>query len=373
MYQAFVNIAHLSVKELRSLWRDPVMLILIFWAFTFSVITVSKGLRFEVSHASVSVLDEDGSQLSRRIVAAIRSPEFSPPAEISAAELNRTLASGAYTFVLLIPPAFESDLLAGRSPEAQLYADATSLSQAGNGANFLQAIIEREIRGIRQSPLPDPAVSLIPRKLYNPNADSRWFTAIMQIINNITLLSVVLSGASILREREQGTIEHMLVLPITPVELMLSKIIASGTVIITAALASIMLVVRIGMGIELQGSIALFAAGAAIYQASATALGITVATFTRSMAQFGLLIIPIMLSLMLLSGAITPIDSMPGWMATAVQVMPSTQFVSFAQAVLYRSATLGDVSSYIILLAAMGLLLLTISATRLRTWVASVQ
>lgn len=373
MLQAAINIAVLSLKELRSLWRDPVMLVLIVWAFSFSVITVSKGMRFEVSQASVSILDEDNSWLSREIASAISQPEFRPPMKIAATELDRTLDSGASTFVLAIPASFEADLKAGLQPQIQLYADATAMSQAGNGASFLQAIIEQQIRHFVPAAEPTPAVTAVIRKLYNPNANSQWFTAVMQIINNITLLSIILSGASILREREQGTIEHVLVLPISPAELMLSKIFASGAVIIAAAMASMILVVRLGMGIELQGSMALFAAGAALYQASATALGITLATFTRSMAQFGLLVIPVMLSLMLLSGAITPIDSMPAWMAGAVQVMPSTQFVSFAQAVLYRSASFTDVSRQILLLAVMGLLLLAVSTARLRTWVSSAQ
>lgn len=340
MRGSLANIYRLGVKELRSLRSDPVLVVLILWAFTFLVYSVAKGEKFEVQQASVAIVDEDQSALSRRIGAAIQLPFFREPVTIEAASIDKSMDSGQYVFVLEIPPRFEADILAGRRPAIQINIDATAMSQAGNGAVFLQNIISRELRSFLQRSdegdlLP---INLVVRTKFNPNAESVWFTSVMQVINNITMLSVILCGAALIREREQGTIEHLLVMPVTPIDIMLSKIWANGLVIVVAALLSFFLVVGWLLQVPIAGSITLFIAGAVVYQFSVTALGILLATFTNSMQQFGLLVIPVLIAMNLLSGSRTPLESMPEWLQNVMQVAPSTHFVSFAQAVLYRAA-----------------------------------
>lgn len=375
MWPSLANILRLGIKELRSLRADPVMLVLIVWAFTFSIVAASKGMRFEVSQAAVAIADEDRSALSGRIAAAIQPPYFKEVRQISVGELDRLMDLGTSVFVIEIPPRFEADTLAERHPTVQINVDATAMSQAGNGAVLLQNIIAREVRGyVARSSAPAlPDVSIVTRTRYNPNLEAIWFTSVMQVINNITMLSIILSGAAVIREREQGTIEHLLVMPVTAFELTLSKILANGLVIVVAALLSLLLVVQLLLGVPLQGSLVLFVAGAALYQFSVMALGILLATFTSSMSQFALLVIPILMSMMLLSGSITPLESMPGLMQVVMQFVPSTQFVSFAQSTLYRSAGLDTVWHHLLIIAATGGAFLALSVVRLHGWVTSSQ
>ena len=375
MWPSLANILRLGIKELRSLRADPVMLVLIVWAFTFSIVTASKGMRFEVSQAAVAIADEDRSTLSGRIAAAIQPPYFKEVRQISVSDMDRLMDLGTSVFVIEIPPRFEADTLAGKHPRMQINVDATAMSQAGNGAVLLQNIIAREVRDyVSRSSAPAlPDVSFVTRAKYNPNLEAVWFTSVMQVINNITMLSIILSGAAVIREREQGTIEHLLVMPVTAFELTSSKILANGLVIVVAALLSLLFVVRLLLGVPLQGSLALFVTGAAFYQLSVMALGILLATFTSSMSQFALLVIPVLMSMLLLSGSITPLESMPGWMQLAMQVVPSTQFVSFAQATLYRSAGLDTVWHHLMIIAASGGAFLALSVVRLHGWVTSSQ
>lgn len=340
MKRSLAIIFRLGVKELRSLRADPVLAVFIIYSFTVAVYSVASGAKMEVEHAAVAIVDEDHSELSRRIRAAIQEPYFKAPQDISASEIDDAMDRGQFVFVIEVPPKFESDIRADRTPSAQINVDATAMTQAGNGATYLQNIILREAldfmqRGEGVGGLP---LNLVIRSKFNPNLKSDWFTSVMQVINNITILSVILTGAALMREREQGTIEHLLAMPVTPADVMLSKIWANGLVIVVAALLSLLLVVQQLLNVPIGGSIVLFAAGALLYQFTVTALGIFLATFTSSMAQFALLVMPVLMIMNLLSGSTTPLESMPGWLQNVMQLSPAAQFVSFSQAILYRGA-----------------------------------
>jgi ABC-2 type transport system permease protein len=338
--QRLANIYRLGVKEFFSLRRDLVMVGLIVYAFTYAVYAPTQHAQTELKNASVAVVDEDRSQLSQRLRDALLQPLFQPPVELAANEIDAAMDSGSYTFVIDIPPKFEADVLAGRQPELQINVDATAMTHAGQGATYLQQIIAQEIKEFmrgKAAALQEP-VSLVVRAKFNPNLNSTWFMGVMQIINMITLLAIMLTGAALIREREHGTLEHLLVMPLTPAEIMIAKVWANGLIIVIAATLSLKVVVQGLLAVPIAGSVPLFVAGTALYLFSVTALGIFLATIARSMPQFGLLALPIFTVMYLLSGGTTPLDSMPRWLQIAMQFSPSTHFVSLAQAILYRSA-----------------------------------
>jgi ABC-2 type transport system permease protein len=338
--QRLANIYRLGVKEFFSLRRDLVMVALIVYAFTYAVYAPTQHAQTELKNASVAIVDEDRSQLSQRLHDTLLQPLFQPPAELAAHEIDGAMDSGSYTFVIDIPPKFEADVLAGRQPELQINVDATAMTHAGHGATYLQQIIAQEIREFmrgKRAALQEP-VSLVVRAKFNPNLNSTWFMGVMQIINMITLLAIMLTGAALIREREHGTLEHLLVMPLTPAEIIIAKVWANGLIIVIAATLSLKVVVQGLLDVPIAGSVPLFVAGTVLYLFSATALGIFIATIARSMPQFGLLALPIFTVMYLLSGGTTPLDSMPRWLQIAMQFSPSTHFVSLAQAVLYRSA-----------------------------------
>lgn len=335
------NIYRLGLKELRSVRSDPVLMFLVIWTFTVGIYEVASNAAMEVSNASVAVVDEDHSEVSRRIRDAFLPPFFKPAAEISSAETDDAMDRGDYIFVVGIPPRFEADLIAGRKPEVQIAIDATAMSVAGNGANYIQNIVNTEVREYTQdigttAALP---IDVVMRAKFNPNLNTTWFMAVMQIVSNVTMLAMILTGAALIREREHGTIEHLLVMPVTPAEIMIAKVWANGFVIILAAGLSLFFVVEWLMRVPIAGSKALFLSGAVFYLFSITSLGILLATLARSMPQFGLLAIPVFVVMNLLSGSTTPLESMPDWLQIVMQASPSTHYVAFSQAVLYRGAS----------------------------------
>lgn len=363
------NILYLGIKELYSLARDPVLMGLIVYTFTFAVYTVAKGVKTEVRNASIAFVDEDGSSLSRNLRQVFLRPYFQPPAEISSADVDPAMDAGRFTFVVDIPPGFEADVLAGRQPTLQLNVDATAMTLAGNGSAYVQAILAQELARFVDGTdrPPGSLVELRIRARFNPNLESAWFTALMQIINNVTLLALILSGAAVIREREHGTIEHLLVMPVRPSEIMAAKIWANGLVIVLAAVLSLYLVVEGVLAVPIAGSVALFALGTAVYLFALTSLGILLATIARSMPQFGLLCIPIFVAMNMLSGTMTPLEAMPMILQVIMQVSPSVHYVALAQAVLYRGAGLAIVWPQLLLSGLIGLVFFAVSLARFRS------
>lgn len=367
------NIYRLGVKEIHSLLRDPVLMGLIFYTFTFAIYSVANGVRTELNNASIAIVDEDRSELSTRITGAFLQPYFKPPEVINLRAVDPGMDAGRYTFVLDIPPGFEADVLAGRSPMVQLNVDATAMTIAGNGANYISSIVNAELLKFvrRSSGAADLPVDLRVRAKFNPNLDSTWFMAVMQIINNVTILAIILSGAAVIREREHGTLEHLLVMPVTSSEIMLAKVWANGLVIVLAAVLSLQFVAQGLLGVPIAGSIVLFALGSAVYLFAVTAMGITLSTVATTMPQFGLLSIPVFVVMNLLSGALTPLESMPPVLQNAVQVLPSTHFIKFAQAVLYRGAGVEIVWPQLLATAGIGVAFFAFALLRFRTTLAS--
>jgi ABC-2 type transport system permease protein len=365
------NIGLLGLKELISLKSDPVMLFLIVFAFTVFIILPAKNALLETRNASVAVVDMDRSPLSRRLADALLPPYFKPPLLLTGPEVELAMERGEVTFALTIPPRFQADLAQGRQPELQLLVDATAMSQAANGANYLQRVIDTTLRqwpDLQQQAgaAAAPPASANVRILFNPNLDGSWFFGVVQLINVVAMLAVVLTGAALIRERERGTVEHLLVMPVTPFEIALAKVWANGLAVIAALAVAMALVIRGLLQVPLQGSLLLFFAGTTLYFFAIAAIGILLGIVAKSMQQLGLMFIPLVFVIVTLSGGVTPQESMPPAIRHAMVIMPSTHFMRFATAVLFRGADLGLVWRDLAALAAIGAVFLATALLRFR-------
>ena len=359
----------LGTKELRSFLHDTVLIVLVIYTFSLAVISQANSNSQELNKASIAYADEDNSPLSRRIMHAFLPPLFLPPQSIAAAGIVPALNASRYTFAIDIPPHFERALLAGQSPSLQIDVDATAMIQAGLGAGYAEQIINTEIANYvsnTQSVALSP-VNLVVRIAFNPNVVTAWFSSVMAIINNVTMLAIIMSGAAVVREREHGTMDHLLAMPISPFEIAMSKIWANGLFIALAVGLSLLVVVRAILGVPIAGSIPLFMAGVVIYLFFATSIGIFLGTVASSMPQLGLLFMLVFLPMNMLSGSNTPLESMPHWLATIMQASPSTHFVSFAQSILYRGAGLGVVWPQFIAVGVVAALFLALALWRFRS------
>lgn len=188
----------------------------------------------------------------------------------------------------------------------------------------------------------------------------------MEIINLVTMLSIVLTGAALIREREHGTIEHLLVMPVKPAEIMLSKVWSMALVVLVATTLSLLFVVQGLLHVPIEGSILLFLTGAVLHLFATTSMGIFMATLARTMPQFGLLLILVLLPLQMLSGGMTPRESMPEFVQNIMQAAPTTHFISASRAILYRGAGLKVVWQPFVLLLAIGTVFYSVALARFR-------
>lgn len=359
----------LSGKELASFSRDWVLLGLVVYSFSLAVIAQAQSSSQELRNASIAIVDEDRSELSRRIARAFLPPYFKPVQEIQERDIDGLMNTGKYTFVIDLPPHLERDVLGHRSPTLMVAVDATAMVQAGIGAGYIQEIVTREIDDFvaRHRTVAVAPVTLSVRIAFNPNAMTAWFTSVMGIINSVTMLAIILAGAAVVREREHGTMDHLLVMPVSPFEIAMSKILANSLVVTVAVGLSLYFVVEKLLAVPVAGSFTLFMCGTALYLFFSTAIGIFLATIARTMPQLGLLFLLVAVPLNLLSGSNTPLESMPLFLRTIMQASPSTHYVSIAQAILYRGAGFETVWPQFLEVAVIGGIFLGLGLLRFRS------
>ncbi|MDX9839148.1 MAG: hypothetical protein C0607_11285 [Azoarcus sp.] len=369
------NTWHLGLKEFSSLAGDAAMLFLIVFMFSVSIYADARAKPETLHRAAIAVVDEDRSQLSVRIVAALHPPQFIDPEHIDLADMDQGMDAGRHTFVLDIPPHFQRDVLAGRQPALQLNVDATRQSQAQTGAGYIQNIVADEVRAFVQGhrAVAVQPVELVPRTMFNPNLNNSWFAAVTAIINNVTMLGILLTGAALIREREHGTIEHLLVMPVTPLEIMLSKVWSMGIVVLVASSFSLQVMVKGVLGVTVGGSAVLFGLSSLLYLFAAASIGIFMGTVARTMPQFGLMSILILLPLQILSGSVTPRESMPDIIQNLMSLTPTTHYVALAQSILFRGAGIGVVWPQLLMVAAIGAVFFTLAHYRLRRTIGAMQ
>ena len=375
MVRWLLNVFRLGLKELASLASDKVLAAFIVYSFTFSIYSEATGIKTEVANAPIAIVDSDRSVLSARIHDGLLKPFFRLPDVIDRSAVDRAMDTGTYAFVLDIPPRLEADLLRGRNPTIQLNIDATAMTQAAVGGGYVASIVQQETSAYLQSRGIDSQLPIrgVTRAYFNPNLESVWFKAVDSIVETVTMLSILLVGAAVIRERERGTIEHLLVMPVRASEIVVAKIWANGLVVMVAAALSLLVVVEQVLKVPIAGSVPLFLVGIAIYLFAITSLGILLATIANTMPQFALLAIPVFLTLNMLSGGPSPLESMPEPLQIGVQISPAMHFVRFSQSVLCRGAGLDVVWSQLCILVVLGTVFLALALARFRTMLARSQ
>lgn len=343
--RAAKNILWLMLKEFRTLWREAILLLLVIYSFGPGLYVESSGAGDMLNKASVTFVDEDRSALSRALQNALLMPQYLPPMEADADRIDPMMDWGQTIFVVVIPAGFEADMRAGRRPALQINIDATKTQAAAVGTGYLTATFNEEIARFAAGHDIDqaPPVDLVLRRSFNPAGDTVWLRAISALLNWLSMLTIVLTGAALIREREHGTIEHLLLMPVTATQIALAKIFANGLVIFVAFVFALFVVVEGALGVPFAGSESLFLAGTAVYLFAAASIGVLLGIVARTMAQFALLLMLVIMPIMILSGGMTPVESQPAWLQPITWLLPSRHFMEFATAITYRGADLAIV------------------------------
>ncbi len=332
------NIVWLMIKEFRTLWREVILLLLVIYSFGPGMYMESSGAGDMLNKASVTFVDEDRSALSRALQTSLFPPRYLPPQEATADQIDRLMDWGETTFVVVIPAGFEADVRDGRAPSLQINIDATKTVAAAVGTGYMTATFNEEIARFAASKdvVQVSPVDLVLRRSFNPAGSEVWFNSISALLNWLSMLAIVLTGAAVIREREHGTLEHLLLMPVTAIEIALAKIFANSLVVFVAFVFSLFIVVEGALDVPIAGSKALFLAGTAVYLFAAASIGVLLGILARTMAQFALLLMLVIMPIMILSGGMTPVESQPAWLQPISWLLPSRHFMEFATAIIYR-------------------------------------
>ena len=336
-------------KELLQFRRDVFLLIIVVYAFSADIYIAGSGIEMELKRAALTVADYDQSPASRELIYSFREPQFKYQGmEMSGDRAMDLLDAGETMLYLEIPADFNESLLTGRPTQVQLFVD-TSNSVLGSLATSYAAQIvagfgiekarERlSVAGAMGGSM--PVVNSAHRVWFNPNGKDSWFVPINEMLTMITMLSIMLPAAAMVREKERGTVEQLLVSPLTPLEIMLPKVLAMTMVILVGVTLAVFGVLGPVFNIPFRGSMTLFYVLTAIYVFSTAGFGLAISTMVNNLAQVGLMVIMLLSPMLLLSGAFVPPEAMPTVLSYLILLSPMHHYIEIVMGIFLKGVGL---------------------------------
>lgn len=352
----------MTIKELLQLARDVPLVLFFVFAFSVDIVVGGGQEGSELKHAVMHVVDNDGSATSREFISRFTSPYYvlhgvSRDSDDSIEMLDR----GAVILTMDIPQDFERSLLRGDPAAVQLQVDTTYSSLGLLAAAYAQRIagdfgaeITMARLGLASADVASPPIRDEQRAWFNPNQNNAWFFSVSELMIMITLLTMLLSAAALAREKERGTVEQLLVSPLTPLQILLPKVLAMSLVVVAGSMISVFAVLRPVFHVPIEGSLVLFFALTALYALTASGLGLFVATVTKNLSQAGLLAIFLFVPIILFSALHTPHEVMPRWLHLVVLFNPLNYYIEATYSILFRGAGLALVWDSILAMALLG-------------------
>jgi ABC-2 type transport system permease protein len=317
----------------------------------------------QLRNASVLVYDADHSLSSRELIHRFRPPYFRLDGEISHPDEGLRLLDEGKTMVLVdIPPRFHEWLTKGEQAYVQIQVDTTNSPQGLSAASYAQQIVGkfgqeavRKRMGISsddQQPLPQ--VRSEHRVWYNPEQKDAWFESTSHILRMITLFAILLPAAAMVREKERGTIEQLLVSPLTPFQIMFSKVIAMTIVILGAATVSVFGVIMPILEVPIKGSLFLYFLITVLYAFTTAGIGLFAATLARNQAQVGMMTILVLVPMILLSGITSPMEAMPEWVQYLMVLSPLRYYIEITHGIFFKGTGIAVLWDSVLAMALLG-------------------
>jgi ABC-2 type transport system permease protein len=362
----------MTLKELIQFRRDIFLLIVVVYAFSADIYVAGSGIEMELKQAALTVADYDQSPASRDLIYSFRQPQFKfQGMEMNSERAMDLLDAGKTMLYLEIPADFNEALLSGKPTQVQLFVD-TSNSVLGSLATSyaaqivagfgVQKAMERlSVGGAMGGGL--PMVNSAHRVWFNPNGSDRWFVPINEMITMITMLSIMLPAAAMVREKERGTVEQLLVSPLTPLEIMLPKVLAMTFVILIGVTLAVFGVLGPVFEIPFRGNMLLFYVLTAIYVFSTAGFGLAISTVVNNLAQVGLMVIMLLSPMLLLSGAFVPPEAMPAALGYLILLSPMHHYIEIVMGIFLKGVGLD-----VLWPSVMGLLLVGTGVFAFGTW-----
>ena len=367
------RVAVMTLKELKQLSRDPILLVVIGYFFTADIYIAGAGISIDLKNAPIAVIDRDHSAASRELIYRFQPPYFNFQQELeSNRQAVRLLDEGRVLAVIDIPEHFQRDLLAGRQVAVQMQVDASNATLGTLATTYAARIVARfgmELAERGMGPVQLQALPVVEdrqRVYYNPNQADTWFMSISELLMVITMLSLMLPAAAAVREKERGTIEQLAVSPLSPTQILLPKVLAMGLAVMGGVATALFLIIEPIFHVPIKGSIPLFFLATALYVFASSGLGLFIATLSRNLGQVVMLVLLIMMPMLLLSGAWTPPEAMPTLLREAMHLSPLFYLTEMSYAILLKGAGMEILWKQMLQLALLGSVVFAFGVWRFR-------
>lgn len=357
-------------KELLQLFRDAALMVFFLYSFTGDIYLAASGVSMQLKHAAIATLDGDNSFASRELAGRFQPPYFKPVGDAgSPGQAIRLLDDGDVMAVLDIPPRFNERLQRGEQVSVQMQVDTSNSVLGFLTSSYGAQIVGRyglEVAALREGMggAVGPRVEADVRVWYNPNQNDAWFMGISELLTVITLFSILLPAAAMVREKERGTIEQLMVTPLSPFQILFPKVVAMTLVILAGCAIALFGVLGPLFQLPMRGSLATFFLVTALYVFTTAGLGLLAATVARNLAQVGMLTVVILMPMLLLSGAWTPIEAMPPWMRGLAWISPLHYFLDAAYGILLKGSGLELLWDSVLAMTCLGIVVFGVGMRR---------
>jgi ABC-2 type transport system permease protein len=366
----------MTAKELRQLWRDRALFAFTVYVFTLNIVIAAGGTSFELQRVPVIVNDADQSAAARELAYRFQPPYFVLQGDAGDPRTAmRALDREEARVLLEIPHGFGEILREGTQPASVLmFVDASHANSgylaasygASIAAGFGAAWTERNLERAGLDPERLPRIDNRVRMWHNPDLNEHWYSTISELLTMMTVMCILLPAAALVREKERGTIEQLLVSPLSPLQVMLAKVLAMIAVVLVGMAVALFGIMQPMYDVPAKGSLLLLFALSALYAFTNAGLGLALATFARNSGQAGLLVLLVVLPIITLSGTWTPLSSMPEWLRNAMTLSPLRHFVDIAYSILLRGAGMDVLWDSVLAMGMLGVVLFGIGLARFR-------
>jgi ABC-2 type transport system permease protein len=358
------------LKEFTTMFRDPTTLFFMFFPPLVQIVAFGYALDNDVKHMATVLLNEDRTVESRQFVETfVNTDSFRVVGEVqSLSELEAAIRQGKAYVGLEIPPTFTRDLRAGRGAKVQVLIDGSSSTVGLQALQTSMGIaLQESLRTLmQQTGQREMPIEVRPQMLYNPTMKSANFFVPGVMGLALQIATVFATALSLVREREKGTLENLLVAPLSRSGLMLGKLTPYLVVSMTMA-ACIFLVARWVFQIPIRGDLSALFLATFLFVFVLLSIGLLISTKAENHMQAMQMTMALILPSVFFSGFLFPRETMPQifyWISTLI---PATYFIEMMRAIMLRGATIADYWHYYVILAVMGVVVFTLAATRFRT------
>ena len=327
-------------KELISFLRSWGLLAVVLYSFTMDVYIAGEGMQIKPRNVSVGYVDYSGGGISQKILSHLHEPEFLPPKRFFS---EKALSDAIFDKKILVGIVFESDFEKayerGENAQLNVLLDATAASQSFTTLSYLQNIVLSFAR------LNFP-VELKSHKLFNQNADNHTFMALSEMLSVITMLAILLPAMVFVREKEEGTWDIMLLMPVDARVTILAKSFSQVLIIVAGTVICVGFVLLGAFDIPLNGSFWAFVLLTFLYSFTSAGIGLFVAAVSKNIMQVAQLSMLIMMPLIFLSGAWTPVYAMHPALQTLSLISPLRYYIEGCESIFFRGTAFIDLWPY---------------------------